>query len=165
MQPVRAVASATLLILLTVTVVSGPLVGAVDLTPESQADDAPIGSGGAEVSVLSVPSDGVTLERGQYGSASFYLHAPDARVRVDAVSGQPMVVYKIRIPELGATFGTTRFLSADDVGTHTLSLGQKAFAPHRISQDSYDAELIVLVRTGNDEHELARQSVTVAVVR
>ncbi|WP_332898602.1 hypothetical protein [Haladaptatus sp. CMSO5] len=165
MQPVRAVASATLLILLTVTIVSGPLVGAVDLTPEPQADDAPIGSGAAEVSVLSVPSAGVTLERGQYGSESFYLHAPDARVRVDAVSGQPMVVYKIRIPELGATFGTTRFLNPDTVGTHSLSLGQKAFAPERITQESYEAELIVLVRTGDDEHELVRQPVTVAVVR
>lgn len=166
MQTARAVASATVLCILVVTILSGPLVGAVDLTPEAQSTpEPPIGSGALDVSVQSVPTEGVTLEKGQYGSQSFYLHVPDAQVQVESVSGQPMIVYKIRIPELGYSSGTTAFLSESNVGNHTLHIQRKALAPDRVKQESYDAELIILVRAGGEEAELVRQPVTVEVKR
>ncbi|WP_276247911.1 hypothetical protein [Haladaptatus sp. YSMS36] len=167
MEPERVVASATVLVLLVVTVLSGPLVGAIDLTPapKESTPEAPIGSGAVDVTVHSIPTDGVALVRGQYGAESFYLRVPDAQIQVGSVTGQPMVVYKVRIPELGYTHGTTLFLSPEDTGNKSIALQQKALAPGRVTADEYDAELIVLVRAGGEERELARQPVTVEVRR
>lgn len=141
--------------------VSGPLVGAVDFTHERAGTFSP-GSGSADLAVLSTP-DRARLDRGSFGAGAYYLQVPDAEVRVEAVTGQPILAYKIRIPDLGYTRSTVHFLDAETQGRLTVSIEKDALAPEEIDRDSYSGEIVVLVRTDGGEDVLYRGPVTVAV--
>lgn len=148
-------------LILAVTLVSGPLVGAVDLTHERENEAAP-GSGSANATVVSVP-DRVVLDKGAYGSGSYYLQVPDAVVNLTHVSSQPLLVYKLYIRELGYSHGTTHFLSPRNEGRMSVSLSRDALAPEEIQQDRYRGELLLLVRDDSGDQTLAAKNVTVLV--
>lgn len=141
--------------------VSGPLVGAVDFTHERERTFAP-GSGSADVSVLSTP-ERARLDRGSFGSGAYYLQVPPAEVRIRAVSGQPILAYKIRIPDLGYTRSTAHFLSPEIEGRLSLTLERDAISPSEVDRESYPAELVVLLRADGGEEILYRGPVTVDV--
>lgn len=161
MDAPRAVVYATVALILGVTLASGPLVGAVDFTTEREESFAP-GTGHADVTVTSVP-DRASLEKGQFGSGAYYLRVPDATVRIAAIEGQPMLVYKVRIPDLGFTRGTTHFLDGTVDGEMALSMEETTLDPDEIDREAYAAELVVLVRGGEAEDVLYRGNVTVSV--
>lgn len=157
----RRVAAVSVGLILAVTLVSGPLVGAVDLTPASRQEFAP-GTGSADVTVRSVP-DAARLERGEYGSGSYYLRVPDATLRIEDVRRQPILVYKIRIPALGYVRGTTTFLSPGDEGTLELELAPDALPPDEVDRERYRAELVIVLRGADGERVLHEADVTVEV--
>lgn len=161
MDAARAAVYATVGVILGTVVVSGPLVGAVDLTTERSGTFAP-GTGSADVTVVAVP-ERARLEKGEFGAGAYYLRVPDATVRIDAIEGQPMLVYKIRIPDLAVTRGTTHFLDATNAGELALSLEATTFQPDEIDRASYRAELVVLVRGGDTERVLVERTITVTV--
>lgn len=156
------VVGGTVALLLAVTLLSGPLVGAVDLTPDREEREFAPGAGTVEASVVSVPSN-ATLDRGAYGSGAYYLRVPEATVDVAAVTGQPMLVYKLRIPELGYVRGTTHFLDESSTGRRTIALDEATLAPEEIDRDRYRGELLVLTRTDSGDRTISRTNVTVEV--
>lgn len=161
MDVARASVWGAIVVVLVVSLASGPLVGAVEFTHASE-NDAPPGSGHARATVLSTP-DSVALEKGEYGSGSYYLRVPDAVVRLEGVSGQPLLTYKLYIRELGYSRGTTHFLSPTSEGRMEVSLSTDAFAPDRIQQEQYRGELILRLRDDRGERTLAEKNVTVVV--
>lgn len=144
-----------------IALVSGPLVGAVDFTHEREKTFAP-GTGSADVTVLSTP-ERVRLDRGSFGSGAYYLQVPAAEVRVRTVTGQPMLAYKVRIPDLGYTRSTVHFLDGDTEGRMTVSLETDSLAPEEIDRESYSGEIVVLVRADDGDEVLYRGPVTVEV--
>lgn len=161
MDDARVAVYAAVALILGTALVSGPLVGAVDFTREREDTFAP-GSGSADVSVVSTP-ERARLDRGSFGSGAYNLRVPDATVQIAAVSGQPMLVYKIRIPDLGYTRGTAHFLDSSSEGRMTVSIEEDALDPDDIDRDSYPGELVVLVRADGGDEVLYRGPVTVEV--
>lgn len=163
MDEARASVAASLTLIVVVSLVSGPLVG-IDLTAPESSLDPGVGEGELTATVTSMP-DNATLERGAFGADAFALSAPPATVDVDAVRGQPLVVYRVEVPGLGLTHATTYFLSPSDTGTLTVEMEPYSVSPDRVSTDSYHGTLTVGVRTGTELRVLERHNVTVEVVR
>lgn len=139
MEPARAFAVAVVATILVVTLASGPLVGAVDLTTAEEDPVIP-GSGTLNLTVVSVP-DTATLDRNAFGAATYQLTVGDATVDVHHVTGNPIVRYKLKIPAMGYTRVTTTFLDADDVGRLTIAFESTALAPAQVDRDRYAGEL------------------------
>jgi hypothetical protein len=159
----RVVAAGIVAVVAVTAVLSGPLVGGVDLTPEP--DEAPPpGSGVANVSVISIP-DRAAFVRNSMDRATYELQVPDATVRVANITGRPLLVYKIQVRELGHTRGTTLFLNSSMSGRRVLALEDGQFEKSRISQSHYNATITVLLRSDSGEQELRRENATVAVRR
>ncbi|MFC7075299.1 hypothetical protein [Haloarcula halophila] len=141
--------------------VSGPLVGAVDLTRATP----PPGAGQADVSVESVPDGGIVLERGRFGAGRYHLSAPPAVVSVDSVEGNPVVRYTIDIPELWTT-ATSRYALAGRGGERVqLRPNPLGISPDRIERESYEATVAVWLRTGDRERDLVQRRITIEVER
>jgi hypothetical protein len=149
-------------IVLAVTLVSGPLVGAVDLTQEPQACSAPVGTGTATVSVDSLP-DSATISKGEFGSEVYYLQVPDGSATVENVTGQPTLSYTISIPELGRTAGPVLFLCADQSARQPLSIDRRTIEEEDLTADSYEATLTLLLRGDGGETLVREKAITVEV--
>lgn len=152
----------TVTLVLAVAAVSGPLVPGVDFTRESAEQTAPPGSGSVDARVLAVPED-AALVKGDFGAGAYYLRVADATVDVASVTGQPLLVYKLRIPAMGYVRGTTHFLSPEMDGHMAVALEEDSLDPEKVEQSSYRGELLLLVRDDADERLLYRENVTVAV--
>lgn len=172
MELAGALPVATVALIAVVAVLSGPL-GPVDLTTASACSGATgetafPGDGTATVTLLSAP-DRATITRSSFGAAVWRLDLPPATVNVSDVSGRPTVSYRLSIPELGRTVGTTAVLSRCATGAQELALDRSTFEPDRIDDDRYDATLYVVYRgtaNGTDvEEQLVARNVTVEVVR
>jgi hypothetical protein len=172
MEPSGVLPVATVALIAVVAVLSGPL-GPVDLTTaptcgEAAAEQAFPGDGNATVTPVSVP-DRATITKSSFGAAVWRLDLPPATVNVSDVSGRPTVSYRISVPELGRTVGTTAVLSRCTTGERRLALDRSTFEPERIDADRYDATLYVVYRgtaNGTDvEETLVARNVTVEVVR
>jgi len=150
--------------ILMVTLVSGPLVGAVDLTQEPTGCTEPIGSGSATVDVDSLP-DSATISKGQFGAETYYLDVPDGSATVTNVTGQPILSYTISIPELGRTAGPTLFLCADQSSQQTLSIQRLTIDENTLDDEAYDATLTLILRGDGEEVLVREQSITVEVQR
>lgn len=164
MEETRLAAYGVTGFVLLVTLVSGPLVGAVDLTQEPRGCTAQIGSGSANVSVESLP-DSATISKGDFGAETYYLEVPDGSATVANVTGQPILSYTISIPELGRTAGPTLFLCADQSGRQELSIQRLTIDEADLDADSYDATLTLFLRGDGAEVLVREQSITVEVRR
>ncbi|KTG09036.1 hypothetical protein AUR64_14635 [Haloprofundus marisrubri] len=161
----------SVLAVVVLSVASGPLVAGVDFTAEdTESQSAPeraLGSGNATVTDVSLDLDGIRLERGDYGSQTYYLQVPDATVDLQSVTGQPILAYKIRIPALGIERSSSAFLdesyTEDGPTTLALSLDDGPVEPGRVTQSSYEAEVSVLLRSQSGTRVLRQVSVTVEV--
>jgi len=142
-------------------VASGPLVGAVDVTQQ----ETPPGEGSTAVSVDSVPTGQVTLERGRFGSGRYHLAAPPAVIAVDRVEGNPAVRYTIDIPSLWIT-ATSRYELAGTEGTQMeLRPEPIGISPQRVDRDRYDAILTIWIREGDRERQILLERITIEVER
>jgi len=151
-------------VVLVVTLVSGPLVGAVDLTQEPTGCMEPVGSGSATVEVDTLP-DSATISKGQFGAKAYYLNVPDGSVTVTNVTGQPILSYTISIPELSRTAGPTLFLCADQSSQQTLSIQRLTIDENTLDDETYDATLTLVLRGDGEEVLVREQSISVEVQR
>ena len=131
-----------------VPVLSGPVVGVVDLM-EAPLDG--VGDGSATIDAVEAPDTG-RFDRA-LSSDSYVLKVPDARIHVAAIEGRPLVSYKLSIPAMQYSRATTHFLSADDAGWVDISLASETFSPNRVDQSTYEANLSLVLRV-NDTKEI-----------
>lgn len=148
---------------LVVTLVSGPLIGAVDLTQEPRGCSAPVGTGSATVTADSLP-DSATISKGQFGGDTYYLRVPDGEITVTDVTGQPVLSYTLSIEGLGRSAGPTLFLCADQSNQQPLSIQRRTIDDAKLDADSYEGTLTLVLR-GDDETLVREKSITVEVQR
>lgn len=155
----RWVVAVTVVIIVAVTLATGPRVGLLTV-PDQRATDS-LGEGNATVTVTSVPET-LTLEYGRYGNDEYHLRVPDARVEVANLSGNPILNYNVAITNL--TSGSSlHFLGEKGEGPLGLSYASTAFDPERIEQERYDARLKLVLRTNGTERLIYNESATVEV--
>jgi hypothetical protein len=145
-------------VICSVPVLSGPVVGLVDLTREPLAG---VGEGSATVDAVEAPDTG-RFDRA-LSSDSYVLKVPDARIRVAAIEGRPLVSYKLSITAMQYSRATTHFLSADDTGWVDISLARETFAPDRVEQSTYEAELSLVLRVNDTKETLHEGPITLEV--
>ncbi|SDM94280.1 hypothetical protein SAMN04487949_2927 [Halogranum gelatinilyticum] len=162
----RTVVLSTLFVFLCVSVVSGPLVGGVDLTP--QRTDARFPGVDAETGTLSVsdtavPAEGYRLERGVAGSGVYTLSVPAATVEVESITGTVTVIYQLEIREIGYASQSLYTLDANSPETVTLAVSQQSIEADKIEQEEYAATATVSVRSNGTTRVLETANVTVDV--
>lgn len=157
----RGVVCGVVGLIVATTLVSGPLVGAVDFTAEP--DNSELGTGAATIDSVSLP-DRATLTAGRFGAGEYTLRVPDATVELSAVEGRPILVYKLSIDSRGYTRSTTHFVSDRNVGRFPLSLSEDRFEPDTVEEDEYQGRLEVILRANNESREIASKAIPVEVV-
>jgi len=136
----------------------GPVLGAVDLTPETRDR---LGDGTAEATLVSEPDNGLYIDRGRFGTGVLYLRIPDAVVDVASVTGRPRVVYQVSVP--GLDFERSATTRVDESGRVRIPMDARAFTYTRIENDSYRAEIEVRVQSFETDRTVASRTVTVPV--
>jgi hypothetical protein len=139
----------------------GPAVPGLALS--SSAQEYEPASGSVNVSVSELP-DTLSLDRNGFGSGTYQLQSSSVVTNVSGVSGNPLVVYDIRIPGLGYNKETYRILSPDVDGTLTIRASSDTVQPGRVNASSYAATVTVLVRSDVGTRVVATSNVTVEVV-
>lgn len=138
--------AATALVVVAVSVVSGPLVGAVDLTQNPEV--APGGTGTADVEVRDVPKT-VVLEQADFGAGTYHLAGPSASVAVGTVTGNPLLEYVIHIPALDFTDIKTYDLRNTPRQTLELTFRPVELSPKRVRRETYNGT--IEIRLQSDE--------------
>lgn len=164
MEQIPWVPASAVAIILSVTLISGPLLfPGLDMTQEENTMAA-VGTGEITTSQITVPET-VTLERGDYGSEGYYVRVPDTIVGVDQVAGRPVLRYRIEIPELGYSRTTAHFVSQGSKGDIYLSIEEDTLDPAKINRSSYAGELQIIASANDTSRVLTRQNITVNVSR
>lgn len=149
--------------ILLVVILSGPLVPMVDLTSEQGDDDAQARPANASVTVLEVPLEGYTIESQRY-EADPGLYMPPAVVRIDNVTGDPVLVYKLAVPDVGVVAATVYFISETNENARlTLDTLPAAVDRNRISRDTYPGRVTLRVRGEFGARVIYAENVTVTV--
>lgn len=162
MEPLRLGVYVVVAVVASTSMLSGPLVGAVDLTPVDRSAES-IGQGQVDLSVQTVPTDGVVLKKGKYGSGTYSLVVPDAVVDIESVEGNPLLAYRIQIHAFNFTRVTTTVLDEEMQGVIRVQMAPGTFQPSRVQQEQYAAELTLLVRADGHQRVLERTDVTIEV--
>jgi hypothetical protein len=163
-------------VVVAVTLVSGPFVAGGDFPHPREAPDSSFcqRSGNASVSVVSVDESSFTLEQQSYGARSYVIDGEPTVVSVEDVRGCPRVIYEVRIPELGffsrrvyflGTGGetpTTKPGSPTTGRTISMSLVGGSFEPDSVDQRSYEGVLVVGVQ-GDANRTIYESNITVGV--
>lgn len=146
------------------SLVSGPLVGAVDLTRADRTDPGSVGTGSATVGDITFPET-AELATGRFGAETFYLRIPAATVELQRVIGQPILTYRVSIPDLGFTSESVHFVTERNEGTRQLSLDETTIDPSEVTEETYAGELTVNVRSDAGSRTVANGTVSIEVVR
>lgn len=161
MERTRAVITSVIAIILGVTLLSGPLVPGVKLA--SEPEPVALETGNVTVSAVEMPEE-VTLEKGSYGAASYYLNAPPVRIQFSNRTGRPTLVYELTIDELGYTRTTNHFLDDSTGDTYELTLASDTFTDAEIERERYNGTVTVSKRDGSGHGVVATRNVTISVV-
>ncbi|WP_416840406.1 hypothetical protein [Haloferax sp. DFSO52] len=150
-----------------VTVVSGPLVQAVDLTPDVEREyvglEAYSKGGSLTASNITIAEEGYQLKKGVAGSGIYTTSFPEARLHIDSIDGSVFLVYAVDIPALGYTIQTSHGVDGDSPQDVVIEPPQSQTQAKDVTQDQYRAIASVSVRSGETKRELASQNVTVEV--
>ncbi|MFC6973973.1 hypothetical protein ACFQL1_03695 [Halomicroarcula sp. GCM10025709] len=160
MDATRGVVVAVGALVVVTALVSGPLVPGLSLT---NAQQPAYGEGTATVASVEFP-ERATIERGGFGSESDYLVVPPATVRFGTFDGAPVLTYKIEIPALNYSRGTTHFLSPDTGTRYEATLRSDSLAELPDERTAFDARLSVWIEDTDGRSRVATQNTTVEVV-
>jgi hypothetical protein len=160
MDPVRTAGYGTLAVIIAISLASGPLIGAVDLTREPSLSG--LGTGSLTVTTASVP-DTATLTRESPDAAVYRLDVPDATVTIATATGRPVLAYRVRIAGLAYTRTTVHFPSAGATGRTRVAFADDSFLSDRVGAARYDGSVRLVLRTNDTERTLANGSLDVEV--
>jgi len=155
---VRQVQLAVVGLVLFVLVLSSPVLGAVDLTPETRDR---LGDGRAEATLVSDPAADLFIDRGRFGTRVFYLRVPTAVVDVESVTGRPRVVYRVAVP--GLDFERTATARVTDPGRVRVPVDARAVPLAAVANDTYRAEITVRVQSFEIDRVVAQRTATIPV--
>jgi hypothetical protein len=162
MERTRAVITSVIALILGVTLLSGPLVPGVTLA--SEPEPVALETGNVTVSAVEM-SGNVTLEKGSYGAASYYLDAPPVRTQFSNLTGRPTLVYELTIEELGYSRTTNHFLDESAGDAYELTLASDTFTDGEIKRDQYNGTVTISKRDSSGHGVVATRNVTISVVK
>ncbi|MFB6311112.1 MAG: hypothetical protein ABEH64_08015 [Salinirussus sp.] len=127
------------------------------------ADASQVGTGSADVRVLSPTPDHLDVESGRFGSAARYVRLPDVTMSISDVTGRPRVQYRITVPALDIDRHRSSVIEgADRLRIH---LPDVALPPR--GQDpapgTYQGRVIVAVQSFSTDRTVLNRSVPVRV--
>jgi hypothetical protein len=160
MNTTRGVVAAVGTLIVVTALISGPLIPGVTLMGTQQPT---YGEGNATVASVEFP-ERATIERGGFGSESDYLVVPPATVHFEAFDGTPVLTYKIEIPALNYSRGTTHFLSPDTGARYEATLRSDSLDGLPEQPTQFDATLSVWIEASDGRSRVAEQNTTVEVV-
>lgn len=146
----------TVLVVLTVVLVSGPLVG-VSLTDGDAADGEP---SHVTVSVDSVP-ERATLAPNRHNDELYHLRADSVHITATNVSGRPTVIYRLEVPALNHTRSTGMFIP--ESGSYEVGFDPSNIEAERVEKDRYEGIIVVKAFDADGDRVLVNRSVTVEV--
>ena len=138
-------------IIVAVLLVTGPI--GVNVTGEPAA----LGDGTATVTVLDPTGDRVPITDGRFGTAVSYVRIPDLVVDVESVSGQPRLLYIVRVPALGLDEDNSRLVRS----TGRLRVPLRDRAVNQEVSGSYSGRLIVRVQSFSGMQTVSNRSIEV----
>jgi hypothetical protein len=167
MQVGRLAAALTVAVVLVTSLISGPLVGAADLSPAPGVDDSfGPGQGSMNVTVHSVP-DEARLVESDFGAGAYFLRMDSADVTLSEIRGQPILVYKLRVYDLVFVSSRNTFVMEADEGRMSIPFAEDTVQRERVDDDveEYPAEIVVGVLANGEERVVQRTNITVQVKR
>ena len=138
----------------------GPLVAGVSLASEPDVEFGAEGS--LTVASVQFPAS-ATIEPAGYGAGNAYLTVPDTTLAFESLSGQPTLVYTLRIEGLGLQRSTAHFLDSSYGPSYEATMSTYTIETDELDQRSYDATLSIAVRNGTTQRTAARRNITVEV--
>ena len=157
----RAVVPGVVVVVAATAVAFGPLVAGVSLATEPQPalnDD-----GSLTIDSATLP-DEATIEPASYGAANYYLTVPSSSVTFGSVTGQPTLVYTLRIRALGLQRSTTHFLDSSVGPQFEATMTTGTLNDDEFARERFDGELSLAVRNSSGQRTLVQRNVTVRVV-
>jgi len=139
----------------------GPVVPSVALSSQS-GDHVVPASGTVNVTVEEMP-DELTISKRSFGAGTYGIESNAVRTTVSEVAGNPLVVYRLRIPALEFDKQTYRILSTDVSGALEIRHQPITFQPYQITQKSYQATVTVLVRDEDGKRIVEKRQITIRV--
>lgn len=164
MNEERAIVGGFVAIVVATALLSGPLLGQVDLTGTASSESYGFAEGSATVGDVEFP-DTAVLRSGRYGAEIFYLEIEPARADLQRVVGQPALTYSLSIPDMGVKREALHLVTADDQGTVELTMGDMDVDATDVTADAYTGEVSVNVRHSTASYEVANESIRIDVVR
>lgn len=116
-----------------------------------------LGDGTATVTVVEPTGDTLVISDGRFGTNASYLRVPDLVADVEQREGQPRLVYRVRVPELGVDSQQTTLLPAS--GRVRISMDDVAFED--VNAGTYDGQVVVRVQSFSDDTTVLNRSVEV----
>jgi hypothetical protein len=165
MQAGRLAATLAVGVVLATSLLSGPLVGAADLSSAPEIDNSfGPGQGSMNVTVHTVP-DEARLVKSDFGAGAYFLRMSPADVTVSEIRGQPILVYKLRISGLVFVSSRNTFVTEADEGRMTVPFAEDTVQRERVNPDveEYPAEIVIGVLVNGEEQVVQRTNVTVEV--
>lgn len=151
---------ASTLIILIVLVVSGPLTGGIAFAPD---DPEGFGYGTISLTPQSQPTE-VSIYTGRFDAGLLVLSVPDTVVRINQVTGRPLVTYKLNIPEMGYVRQALHIINADSTGdSYVLSLGETPIEPELVDETRYNGTIAIEIRDDRGTRTAYSWNVTVVV--
>jgi len=154
------VAIVAVCVLIAVTAVAfGPLVTAFSLDESADTDTGGQDRGSVSIESVGFPET-ATIEPASYGAANHYVTVPAATVRFHSLTGVPMLVYQLRIEDLGMQLGTVHFLERIEGQTYEATLEPATLARDQLDEE-YTGELSVVVIDASGRRMVANRTVAV----
>lgn len=152
-----AVAGVGIVILLT-AVAFGPLVAGISLSepPTSQVGEE---QGDVQIESVTFPME-ATIESASYGAANYHVTVPAASVRIQSLSGSPILAYELTIASLGVQLSTAHFLDDGTSSPYELTM-EPATLDRESLDEEYTGEAAVVAIDSSGRRTVANQTVTV----
>jgi hypothetical protein len=138
-----------------VLALASPVVG-LSLT---ESDPSNFQDGTASLTIEQPTTDRLSVTDGRFGTPVVYLRLPDLVATVDAISGQPRIIYEITVPALDVELQQTRVI--DSPGTVRVRMSDRAF--ERLPSGTYDGRLIVRVQSTDGDWTIRDRALEVSV--
>lgn len=152
-----AIAGVCVVVMLT-AVAFGPLVAGISLSKDTESQ---VGEEQGSIAVNSIAFPATaTIEPAAYGAANHQVTMPPATVRIQTLSGTPILVYKISIAPLGVQFSTAHFLDEQTPLPYELTLEPATLTGGSVGEE-YTGEAAVVAIDSSGRQTVANQTVTV----
>jgi hypothetical protein len=158
MDPTHATTAAAAVVVVVTLVLTGPLVGTVDVGAREDG----LGDGTATVDAVSLAHD-PAVTPGRFGTGVVYLRIPDAETRLSAVEGRSRLVYAFSVPALGFERVGNRQVTPGSPESVSVGMADRAFPRGQLDRDRYTAVVEVRIQSFAVDRTVYADTVTVEV--